>query len=189
MKRAISLRKKADSKARLYAQRLFTALQDANLAARAMNQMNQLYNVDVSTKTLLTAELTRNLDLNVLSNALAGSTPGEELVLFNLIPDNGNGSELGSNWLLDGLARPPLTITKLEAQRNLVGGWNVLVAAQTLAGVYQLTNDLTPAVYDVEDNQELSFTLSTDGSLDGQTVRFVFTDALGNQVNKALVLV
>ncbi|HEX8429300.1 hypothetical protein [Hymenobacter sp.] len=200
MRRAIMLRKKADSKARLYAQRLLTALQDASLAARVMNQLNQTYNVDVSTKTLLTAELTRNLDLSLLSNALAGSTPGEELVLFNLVPDNGVGSELASNWLLDGLPEPltpvdggsgpavtpPLAVTKLKAQLNVLGSYTVVVSATSPMGRYHLTNDLAPYAYDFENGHEMSFTL--DDAKQGQTVTFTFTDAAGNQVVQALTM-
>lgn len=57
MKRAISLRAKADRKARSYASQLVRALLDAQTAAAMMNALNQLYNVDVSTQTLLVHDL------------------------------------------------------------------------------------------------------------------------------------
>jgi hypothetical protein len=158
----------------------------------------------MSTKTLLTAELTRNLDLNVLSNALAGSTPGEEQVLFNLIPDNGVGNELASDWLLDGLPEPatppsgaggstgpvakaPLNVTKLQAQQNVLGSYTISVSANSPSGRYHLVNTSSPYGYDFESNHEMSFTL--DEAKQGQIVTFTFTDATGNQVVQTLEMV
>ncbi|GAB3841663.1 hypothetical protein [Hymenobacter jeollabukensis] len=57
MKRAISQRASADKKARRYAQLLADALTLAGSAAAQMNALNQLYNVDVSTQTLLVHDL------------------------------------------------------------------------------------------------------------------------------------
>ena len=48
-----------------------------------MNALDQLYNVDVSTYTLLTQALHANSGQEVLLDYLAQSTPGEEVVLFN----------------------------------------------------------------------------------------------------------
>ncbi|UYZ58033.1 hypothetical protein [Hymenobacter latericus] len=99
MKRAISLRAKADRKARSYATRLATALLDAQTAAAMMNALNQTYNVDVSTQTLLVHDLLDVVTPQRLSDTLAASTPGEELVLFNQIPDGNGGQPLPTNPL------------------------------------------------------------------------------------------
>ena len=56
-KRTIKLRAKSDKKARRYTQLLADAIGTAEDAATQMNELNQLYNVDVSTYTLLTQGL------------------------------------------------------------------------------------------------------------------------------------
>ena len=99
MKRAIKLRAKADQKARRYTQLLADAIGAAEDAATQMNELNQLYNVDVSTYTLLTQVLHANSGQEVLVDHLAQSTPGEEVVLFNQVPDGNGGLELPANPL------------------------------------------------------------------------------------------
>ena len=99
MKRAIRLRAKADQKARRYTQLLADAIGAAEDAATQMNALNQLYNVDVSTYTLLTQALHANSGQEVLVDHLAQSTPGEEAVLFNQVPDGNGGQELPANPL------------------------------------------------------------------------------------------
>jgi hypothetical protein len=99
MKRAIKLRAKADQKARRYTQLLADAIGAAEDAATQMNELNQLYNVDVSTYTLLTQALHANSGQEVLVDHLAQSTPGEEVVLFNQVPDGNGGLELPPNPL------------------------------------------------------------------------------------------
>ena len=99
MKRAISLRAKADAKARRYTQLLADAIGAAEDAATQMNALNQLYNVDVSTYTLLTQALHANSGQEVLVDHLAQSTPGEEVVLFNQVPDGNGGQPLPNNPL------------------------------------------------------------------------------------------
>ena len=99
MKRAISLRAKADAKARRYTQLLADAIGAAEDAAMQMNELNQLYNVDVSTYTILTQVLHANSGQEVLMDHLAQSTPGEEVVLFNQVPDGNGGQELPANPL------------------------------------------------------------------------------------------
>jgi len=90
MKRAIYLRAKADAKARRYTQLLVDAVGAAEDAATRVNALNQRYNVDVSTCTLLQHFLHANSVQEVLEQYLSASTPGEEVVLFNQVPD-GNG--------------------------------------------------------------------------------------------------
>jgi hypothetical protein len=103
MKRAIKLRAKADQKARRYTQLLADAIGAAEDAAAQMNALNQLYNVDVSTYTLLTQELQANNGRQALVDHLAGSTPGEEVVLFNQVPDGNGGQPLPANPLFGEL--------------------------------------------------------------------------------------
>ena len=103
MKRAISLRAKADRKARRYTQLLADAIGAAEDAATQMNELNQIYNVDVSTYTLLTQELHANSGQEVLVDHLAQSTPGEEVVLFNQVPDGNGGQPLPNNPLFGEL--------------------------------------------------------------------------------------
>ena len=109
MKRAIKLRAKADQKARRYTQLLADAIGAAEDAATQMNALNQLYNVDVSTYTLLMQALHANSGQEVLVDHLAQSTPGEELVIFNQLPDGNGGLELPPNPLFgEVVAGPPI---------------------------------------------------------------------------------
>ncbi|TGE21545.1 hypothetical protein E5K00_14775 [Hymenobacter aquaticus] len=111
MKRAMSLRAKADRKARSYATRLATALLDAQTATAMMNALNQTYNVDVSTQTLLVHDLLDMVTPQRLTDALAASTPGEEVVLFNQIPDGNGGQQLPANPLFgETVAGTPIVL-------------------------------------------------------------------------------
>ncbi len=103
MKRAIKLRAKADAKARRYAQLLADSIGAAEDAAAQMNALNQLYNVDVSTYTLLTQALQAGAVKGALVDELAKSTPGEEAVLFNQVPDGNGGQPLPDNALFGEL--------------------------------------------------------------------------------------
>ena len=132
MKRAISLRAKADRKARRYAQLLADAIGAAEDAATQMNALNQLYNVDVSTYTLLTQALHANSGQEVLVDHLAQSTPGEEVVLFNQVPDSNGGQELPANPLFG----------------ELVAGTPILSPAQALSKVPKVVISKIPLVPD-----------------------------------------
>ena len=99
MKRAISLRARADRRARRYTQLLADTIGVAEDAATQMNELNQLYNVDVSTYTLLTQAIHANSGQEVLVDHLTQSTPGEEVVLFNQVPDGNGGQPLPANSL------------------------------------------------------------------------------------------
>ena len=117
MKRAIKLRAKADQKARRYAQLLADAIGAAEGAATQMNALNQLYNVDVSTYTLLTQALHANSGQEVLVDHLAQSTLGEEVVLFNQVPDGNGGQPLPNNLLFGELvASVPVVPSALSAK-------------------------------------------------------------------------
>jgi len=119
MKRAISLRAKADQKARRYTQLLADAIGAAEDAAMQMNELNQLYNVDVSTYTLLTQALHANSGQEVLVDHLAQSTPGEEAIIFNQVPDGNGGQPLPANPLFG----------------ELVAGVSITPAVQTMRTV------------------------------------------------------
>ena len=103
MKRAIKLRAKADSKARRYTQLLSDAIGAAEDAATQMNALNQLYNVDVSTYTLLTQALHANDGRQLLVDHLMGSTPGEEAIIFTQRPDGNGGQALPEDPLFGEL--------------------------------------------------------------------------------------
>ena len=120
MKRAIKLRARADQKARRYTQLLADAIGSAEDAATQMNALNQLYNVDVSTYTLLTQALHANSGQEVLVDHLAQSTPGEEVVLFNQVPDGNGGQPLPANALFGEVVTgtpilSPLQVDVLQA--------------------------------------------------------------------------
>ena len=117
MKRAISLRAKADQKARRYTQLLSDAIGAAEDAATQMNALNQLYNVDVSTYTLLTQALHANSGQEVLEDHLAQSTPGEEAVIFNQIPDGNGWQPLPANPLFGELVAGTPIISPAQAGR------------------------------------------------------------------------
>ena len=137
MKRAISLRAKADRKARRYTQLLADAIGAAEDAATQMNALNQLYNVDVSTYTLLTQALHANSGQEVLVDHLAQSTPGEELVLFNQVPDGNSGQELPANPLFGELVTGTPVVPALSVK-----------ASEPLAEAPVLVADATPAQWD-----------------------------------------
>lgn len=99
MKRAIKLRAKADAKARRYSQLLADSITAAEDAAAQMNALNQLYNVDVSTYTLLTQALHAGGVKGTLVGELSNSTAGEEVVIFTQVPNGNGGLELPANPL------------------------------------------------------------------------------------------
>ena len=142
MKRAIKLRAKADQKARRYTQLLSDAIGAAEDAAMQMSALNLLYNVDVSTYTLLTQALHANSGQEVLEDHLAQSTPGEEVVLFNQVPDGNGGQELPANPLFGELVAgtpiiPPAEESKVStAQKAVVQDFapaTVATAPETVA--------------------------------------------------------
>lgn len=101
LKRAIRLRASADRKARTYADKLTSALEAGANAAAVLNELNRIYNVDLSTQTLLTHSLTVNPGPELLRDTLGESTPGEETLLLVTIPDANGGEALPADGLLD----------------------------------------------------------------------------------------
>ena len=125
MKRAIRLRARADQKARRYTQLLADAIGAAEDAAMQMNALNQIYNVDVSTYTILTQALHANSGQELLVNHLAQSTSGEEVVLFNQVSDSNGGQELPANPLFGELVAgtpitPPVLAAKVSTPQQAV---------------------------------------------------------------------
>ena len=109
MKRAIRQRAKADQKVRRYTQLLSDALRLSQDAAAQLNALNQLYNVDVSTQTLLVHDLLDVLQPDQLTGLLGQSMPGEEEQLFNPIPDGNGGQPLPADPLFgEVVAGPPI---------------------------------------------------------------------------------
>ena len=117
MKRAIRLRAKADQKARRYTKLLSDAIGAAEDAAMQMNALNQLYNVDVSTYTLLTQALHANSGQEVLVDHLAQSAPGEEAVIFNQVPDGNGGQSLPANPLFGEIVADTPIIAPAQAAK------------------------------------------------------------------------
>ena len=120
MMRAISLRARADAKARRYAKLLSEAIGAAEYAAMQLNELNQIYNVDVSTYTLLTQALHANSGQEVLEDHLAQSTPGEEVVLFNQVPDANGGQPLPNNPIFGELVAGALIIPPAQGAKAVV---------------------------------------------------------------------
>ncbi|SDY30433.1 hypothetical protein [Hymenobacter psychrophilus] len=135
MKRAIRQRARSDQKSRRYTQLLADALRLSQDAAAQLNTLNQLYNVDVSTQTLLVHDLLDVLQPEQLAGVLGQSTPGEEVQLFNLIPDGNGGQELPANPLFgEEVMGPPIippvqTAKELALKESTV--LNDLLAAET----------------------------------------------------------
>ncbi len=101
LKRAIRLRAAADRKARAYAQRLADALGAGATAADVLNELNRVYNVDLSTQTLLVHDLADNAGQQALLDKLGASAPGEEVLLQVMVPDGNGGQKLPASGLLD----------------------------------------------------------------------------------------
>jgi len=81
--------------------------------------------VDVSTYTLLTQALHANSGQEVLVDHLAQSTPGEELVIFNQVPDGNGGQPLPANPLFGELVAgtpiiPPVQAAKVVAPEKVL---------------------------------------------------------------------
>ena len=136
MKRAIRLRAKADQKARRYTQLLADSIGAAEDAATQMNALNQLYNVDVSTYTLLTQALHANSGQEVLVDHLAQSTPGEEAIIFNQVPDGNGGQPLPANplfgELVAGTPSIPAPQTAKEARLKIIPTADIVLAGQAV---------------------------------------------------------
>ena len=101
LKRAIKLRAAADRKARAYAQRLIDAIGAGDDAAEVINELNRMYNVDLSTQTILMHSLAEDSGRERLLDKLNQSAPGEEMLLAVMIPDANGGAPLPASTVLD----------------------------------------------------------------------------------------
>lgn len=125
---------KADQKARRYTKLLSDAIGAAEDAGMQMNALNQFYNVDVSTYTLLTQALHANSGQEVLVDHLAQSTPGEEAVIFNQIPDGNGGQALPANLLFgEVMAGTPIIPPAQAAKVSTMGSDAVPVTDVSVA--------------------------------------------------------
>ncbi|WP_019946947.1 hypothetical protein [Hymenobacter aerophilus] len=128
MKRAIRQRARSDQKARRYSQLLADALRLSQDAATQMNALNQLYNVDVSTQTLLVHDLLDVLQPDQLTGLLGQSTPGEEEQLFNPIPDGNGGQPLSADPLFGEVTAGTPIIPSAPTARAAAPGKDVASA-------------------------------------------------------------
>ena len=92
MKRDIKLRATADRKARRYAEQLQDAVAAGNAAARVCDELNRVYNQDISTETIL---------VHTALEDARGSGPVEEALLLVTVPDANGGAVLPANVLLN----------------------------------------------------------------------------------------
>ena len=125
---------------------LADAIGSAEDAATQMNELNQLYNVDMSTYTLLTQALHANSGQEVLVDHLAQSMLGEEVVLFNQVPDGNGGLELPANALFGEVVVGTPTLPPVPAAQVLAMGAVPINDAKALVEVANLT---APTVHDL----------------------------------------
>lgn len=98
---ALRLRAKFDARIRKYMQQLVAAAEGALDARNRILRVNALYGVDLSTETLLAHDVRVANYAVTLGMLVAGSTPGEEVQLFNATAD-GNGGAVLANEALFG---------------------------------------------------------------------------------------
>ena len=101
MKRAIKLRAEADRKVRRYTEQLQAAMAAGDAAARVCDELNRVYNQDISTETILVHTALENTLQETVQNMLMDSGPGEEVLLLVTVPDTNGGAVLPANALLD----------------------------------------------------------------------------------------
>ena len=101
MKRAIKLRADADRKVRRYAEQLQGTMAAGDAAARVCNELNRVYNQDISTETILVHTALENDFQETVRNMLVDSGPGEEVLLLVTVPEANGGAVLPANALLD----------------------------------------------------------------------------------------
>lgn len=101
MKRAIKLRAEADRKVRRYTEQLQAAMAAGDTAARVCDELNRVYNQDISTETILVHTALKNAFQETVQNMLVDSGPGEEVLLLVTVSDANGGAVLPANTLLD----------------------------------------------------------------------------------------
>ena len=106
-KNSLKLRARYDGKVRKYATLLAAALAGAADARERINRLNTLYNVDISTETLLVHDLRTSGLAATLTTEMAASTPGEEVQIFTANVDGNGGSLLAFEGLFGEVAAAP----------------------------------------------------------------------------------
>ena len=101
MKRAMKLRADADRKVRRYTEMLQAAMAAGDAAARVCDELNRVYNQDISTETILVHTALENAFQETVQNMLVNSGPGEEVLLLVTVPDANGGVVLPANAMLD----------------------------------------------------------------------------------------
>lgn len=101
MKRAIKLRADADRKVRRYTEQLPAAMAAGDAAARVCDELNRVYNQDISTETILVHTALENAFQETVQSMLEDSAPGEEALLLVTVLDANGGAALPPNVLLD----------------------------------------------------------------------------------------
>ena len=101
MKRAILLRADADRKVRRYTEMLQAAMAAGDAAARVCDELNRVYNQDISPETILVHTTLENTFQETVQNLLVDSGPGEEVLLLVTEPDANGGVVLPANAMLD----------------------------------------------------------------------------------------
>ena len=101
MKRVIKLRADADRKVRRYTEQLQAAMAAGDAAAQVCDELNRVYNQDISTETILVHTALENAFQETVQNMLMDSQPGEETLLLVTVADANGGAVLPANALLD----------------------------------------------------------------------------------------
>ena len=101
MKRAIKLRADADRKARRHLEQLQAAMAAGDAAAQVCDELNRVYNQDISPETILMHTALENAFQETVQNMLVDSGPGEEMLLLVGVADANGGAVLPANALLD----------------------------------------------------------------------------------------
>ena len=95
------MRADADRKARRHLEQLRAAMAAGDAAARVCDELNRVYNQDISTETILMHTALENAFQETVQNMLVDSGPGEEMLLLVGVPDANGGAVLPANALLD----------------------------------------------------------------------------------------
>ena len=101
MKQALKLRADADRKTRRHTEQLRAAMAAGDAAARVCDELNRVYNQDISTETILVHTALENTFQDTVQNMLVDSGAGEEVLLLVTVPDANGGTVLPVNALLD----------------------------------------------------------------------------------------
>ena len=91
----------ADRKVRRYTELLLAAMAAGDAAARVLDELNRVYDQDISTETILVHTALENAFQETVPNMLVDSQPGEEMLLLVTVPNTNGGALLPANASLD----------------------------------------------------------------------------------------